>query len=134
MKNQLCCAVSSIEGQMKKLILVSATLLAVAFSSGGAFAIPGSAVTLAQAHGAAAKIADAPGRAVKVRYGCGQRRYHRCHSCGSCGGYYTTSFATPCGGYSGCGCSGGCVGCGWTCGCGGWGWSSGGFLGGFFGW
>lgn len=111
---------------MKKLIVALAAIFAVTLFSGGAFAIPGSAVKAG---------ASAPSAIVKVHHSCGRPRYYSgCHRCGGCSGYYTTSYvyATPCGGYSGCGC-GGCGGCGWSCGCGGGGWG-GGFLGGFFGW
>ncbi len=114
---------------MKKLIVAFAAVLAATLISGSAFAMPGSS----------AKAVYAPSATVKAHYGCARPHYHHsCHRCGSCGGYYTSSYvyATPCGGYSGCGC-GGCGGCGysgWSCGCGGgWGWG-GGFLGGFFGW
>jgi hypothetical protein len=115
---------SLIEGAMKKLLMISAAVLAATLLSGGAFAVP---------HGAA-KALSAPSAVVKIHYGCGRAHYRRpCHRCG-CSGYYTPSYvysSAPCGGYSGCGCSCGCG--GWSCGCGGWGWG-GGFLGGFFGW
>jgi hypothetical protein len=105
---------------MKKLFVASAAIVAATLFSGSANAISVSP----------AKALDAPAAAVKVHYGC-RRAHHRPHY-RSCGGYYTTTYAvaTPCGGYSGCGC-GSCGGCGWSCGCGGFG---GGFLGGFFGW
>jgi hypothetical protein len=112
---------------MKKLIIALAAIFAATLFSGGAFAVPGGA----------AKAIEAPVAAVKIHYGCGRPHhyYHGCHRCGGCGGYYSNTYvyATPCGGYSGCGC-GGCGGCGWSCGCGGWGGWGGGFLGGFFGW
>ncbi len=113
------------EDRMKKIIAAIAVATAAMLYSGQAFALPAGPT----------KFAEVKSATVKVACGCNRCRHaHRHHSCG---GYYsnysTYTYATPCGGYSGCGCAS-CGGCGWNCGCGG-GWGgNGGFLGSFFGW
>ncbi len=89
---------------MKKLMLVSAAIVASTFFSGNASALPGNAV----------KGLEAPAATVKVSCGC----YRPRRAC--CGYYRVYTYAKPC--YSSCG-----------CGCGGWGWGAG-FLGGLFVW
>jgi hypothetical protein len=124
----LCCvACSLIEDRMKKIIAASAVGAAALLCSGHAFALPAGP----------AKSAELKSSSVKVSCSCNHRR--RVHRHRSCGGYYsnysTYTYATSCGGYSGCGCSSCGCGGGWNCGCGGGGWGgNGGFLGSFFGW
>ncbi len=99
---------------MKTLIFAAAALLAALFVSGGAFAIPGGAVTTLEAPVATIKASACHRHVRPRRHSCHRQccDYYRC-----CGYYSLYTYTMPC-------CASG--GCAYT-GCGG-------FFGGRFGW